>query len=215
MKKIGFCDRYGLTQAVLDGTKSMTRRLEKELDRLVSEYQMKYEEPIRIIEQKWDKGKNRLLIYAHTGIADTDREHVLTLNTRYKLGEIVAVGQSYKNVFTDDELIAFDDGLEIKMSKGWGNKLFVKPDLMPHQIQITDVRVERLQDISEEDCLKEGVTKHMDCHGNVFYYVKGMSSWCFFSREAFAALINSPGVGRKGLWEENPLVISYSFKLVK
>jgi hypothetical protein len=33
MQKIGFCDRYGLTQAVLNGTKTMTRRLEKALER--------------------------------------------------------------------------------------------------------------------------------------------------------------------------------------
>ena len=215
MQKIGFCDKYSLTQAVLDGAKSMTRRLEKELDRLVSEYQMRYEEPIRIIEQKWDKGKNCLLLYAHSGIADTDREHVLRLRTRYKVGEIVAVAQSYKDVFTDDDLIAFDDGLEIKLSKGWSNKLFVKPDLMPHQIQITGVRIEKLQAISDGDCLKEGVIRHMDSCGNCYYYVKGMPSWCFFPREAFAALINRPGVGRKGLWESNPWVICYSFQLVK
>ena len=34
-------------------------------------------------------------------------------------------------------------------------------------------------------------------------------------RESFATLINRPGVGRKGLWEENPFVFAYSFKLIK
>jgi len=30
-----------------------------------------------------------------------------------------------------------------------------------------------------------------------------------------SALINRPGVGRKGLWESNPWVVVYEFKLVK
>ncbi len=180
MQKICFNDHYGLAQAVLNDTKTMTRRLEKKLDSLVSEYEMRYEEPIRIVEQKWDKSKNCLLLYAHSGIADTDCEHVLTLNTHYKLGEVVAVAQAYKDVFSENDLAIFDDGLEIKLSKGWNNKLFVKPVLMKHQIQITGVRIEKLQAISNIDCLKEGVFKHMDSRGNLYYYVKGMSSWYFF-----------------------------------
>jgi len=34
MQKIGFCDRYGLTKAILNGTKTMTRRVEKGLENL-------------------------------------------------------------------------------------------------------------------------------------------------------------------------------------
>ena len=37
--------------------------------------------------------------------------------------------------------------------------LIVKSDLMPHHIKITNIRMEQLQDISEEDCLKEGIHK--------------------------------------------------------
>ena len=33
--------------------------------------------------------------------------------------------------------------------------------------------------------------------------------------KAFATLINRPGVGRKGLWESNPFVVVYEFKLIK
>ena len=35
--------------------------------------------------------------------------------------------------------------------------MFVKADLMPRHIEFTDRKVERLQDISDEDCLKEGI----------------------------------------------------------
>lgn len=42
-------------------------------------------------------------------------------------------------------------------SAGWTNKMFVRANLMKRHIRITDVKVERLRDISEEDCLKEGI----------------------------------------------------------
>ena len=227
MKKIMFNDHYGLTRAVVNGEKTMTRRLERELKHLVAKYEIHYEGPFRVVEQRWDKNKNCLLINAHTGIADTDREHVLTLNTRYKLGEVVAVAQAYKDVFSDNDLAIFDDGLEIKLSKGWNNKLFVKPDLMPHQIQITGVRIERLQDITDEDCIKEGI--YVNPNPPIWreydpyepwppyvnpYKITTIIGFCK-PQFAFAYLIDCPGVGRNGLWESNPWVVVYNFVLNK
>lgn len=84
---------------------------------------------------------------------------------KYKLGEVVAIAQSYKDVDrfhrkgkNADYLEYLDSILpELKLYPGWGNKMFVKADLMPHHIKITGIKVERLQDISDEDCLKEGI----------------------------------------------------------
>ena len=213
MQKIGFCDRYGLTQAVLNGTKTMTRRVEKGLKTFEIEYEVHYIYSMEVINQYWDEEKNSLAIITPQG--------KMKVPTRYKLGEVVAVAQAYKDVFTDDDLIAFDDGLEIKLSKGWSNKLFVKPDLMPHQIQITDVRIERLQAITDDDCLKEGILKksNFPYKKAMPYYFEGRKhEWdnSFRTpRQAFASLINRPGVGRKGLWESNQWVVVYEFKLVK
>jgi hypothetical protein len=88
---------------------------------------------------------------------------------------------------------------------------------MPHQIKITGVRIERLQAISDDDCLKEGVFD-----SNVGYNRFGFRdkhcdhNWYYPTpRKAFAALIDRPGVGRKGLWKSNPFVVVYEFKLVK
>lgn len=99
---------------------------------------------------------------------------------------------------------------------GFNNKMFVAADMMIHQIRITDVRVERLQDISDEDCIKEGVRKVVNENGiYVQYYVGKGDNACSFEnpREAFAHLINK--VSRKDVWKENPYVFVYDFELVK
>lgn len=193
MQKIGFCDRYSLTHAVLNGKKTMTRRVIKDVS--IIQHLNELEEDDKI----------------HTQNADI--EIIKVKIARYKLGEVVAVAQAYNDFYNDE-----CDPRQFPEGKGWTNKMFVKPSLMPHQIQITGVRIERLQDITDEDCLKEGVVKF-----DYGFFVPNLyripSRGVLYSyktpREAFAALINSPGVGRKGLWESNPWVICYSFKLVK
>lgn len=70
----------------------------------------------------------------------------------YKVGEIVAVAQSYCDFYDDT-----NDPRIFPSGAGWTNKMFVRADLMPHRIRITNVRIERLQDISDEDCIKEGI----------------------------------------------------------
>ncbi len=224
MQKIGFCDRYGLTKAVLNGTKTMTRRLEKALERTVEDYKKKYSEEPVIKYQEWVKEGNFLRVHC---------EHaLLSFQTRYKLGEVVAVAQAYKDIeeYNPDsyEDVMLDQGTicesshpysHLMRSGGWDNKMFVRPDLMPHQIKITDIRIERLHDISDEDCIKEGIL-HSDKYAMPYGIPdskapNGGFFWHSFPREAFAALINRPGVGRKGLWESNPFVVVYEFKLLK
>ena len=82
-------------------------------------------------------------------------------------------------------------------------------------IRITNVRVERLQDISDEDCLREGVIE--DCPG-VQYSFPTEIGYCGqypfeTPREAFAALIDR--LSGKGTWKSNPWVFVYEFELVK
>ena len=136
--------------------------------------------------------------------------------SRYKVGEVVAVAQPYETFMSVHELC--ERGLYT--SAGAHNSMFIKPLLMPHQIQITDIKVERLHDITEEDCLKEGVW--IDSHREVLddniytvdVFLKHYCQWHFPSaREAFSFLIDK--VSGKGSWERNPWVFAYSFKLVK
>lgn len=189
MKRISFKDSGGLnlTQAVLSGRKTMTRRA--------------------VIEQV----EIDAMVYAE-GKSEFTRvkfEYVLK-HSPYKVGEVVAIQQAYKEVYKE----LFNDEISQKISQetaGWNNKMFVKATIMPHHIRITDVRVERLQDISDEDCLREGILTITDMHDITNYYF-GESDEYYTPRKAFAALIDK--VSGHGTWDSNPLVWTYSFELV-
>ena len=137
--------------------------------------------------------------------------------SRYKVGEVVAIAQSYETVYHEQGLETLDMLVSgWKYSKGWRNKLFVCADFMSHHIRITDIKVKRLQDISDEDCLKEGIYEDSGDDKyppSIFYEFEGNKDDGFDTpREAFAALIDK--VSGKGTWESNPYVFVYEFELI-
>lgn len=205
MNKIMFNDKYGLTRAVLDGRKTMTRRIidysknKVFLDLLGDENYMKHEGTL-----SYDYKDDVLRI-------DDDFDCYI-LRPYYKIGEEVAIAQAYNDFFNDEyNPTLFPEGA------GWTNKLFVKAELMPYRIRITNVKVERLQDISDDACLKEGIYKDSgddEFPPSIFYEFEGNKDNGFDTpREAFASLIE--GVSGRGTWEYNPWVLAYEFELIK
>lgn len=206
MKKIMFNDKYGLTKAVLEGKKTQTRRVisDKILDK-IKLFQHEY------LNASCDLLEGKELIEAYM----VNYPEKLP----YNVGEIVAVAQSYRDIC--DECF-WHGAYTVRTSQlyrlaGWSNKMFTSSDEMPHQIRITDVRVERLQDISDEDCLKEGIAPMIvGCEYYVFSFIdkeKGRFLDYKTPREAYAALIDK--VSGKGTWESNPYVFVYDFELIK
>src|SRR5574344_417092 len=213
MQKIMFNDKYGLTEAVLDGSKRMTRRICK-----VQRPSDKWRIVFPIIGQLINP---ECLPYAYAWRNDKTEEYTDWCVPRYKVGEIVAVAQSYEsineNYFNNNDPMRFYYKQQTENLKGWNNKMFVRADLMPHQIQITDIRLERLQDISDEDCIAEGIYKgqcgSIETHFMDAYYFKGNIQPYCTPRDAYAELIDK--VSGKGVWESNPYVFVYEFKLIK
>lgn len=205
MKKIMFNDKYGLTDAVLRGTKTQTRRLPS--PRLIEQYNS-------LLEEYELASKNVGVPCSVVSVED-----FLLERAPYKVGEVVAVAQNYKDAGVGFEDLAKDaDILSIKSKvKGYSNKMYVKAKLMPHQIKITNVRIERLQDISDEDCLKEGIEKEERTDGKYFYKFFDARREVFVRlrtpREAFAVLTDK--VNGMGTWWRNPYVFMYEFELVK
>ena len=185
MKKIMFNDNFGLTKAVLEGRKTMTRR---------------------IIDYKTLSGANDYVQRIHgTGLDFLD---YLLEHSRYKVGEEVAIAQKYSQIFTEADLSKRKGSLgDMITGKAWDNKMFVQADVMPHRIRITDIKVEHLQDISDEDILREGIEKDGDVYS--FNDYEGYKT----PQLAFKSLINR--VSGRGTWEMNPYVFAYSFELVQ
>lgn len=191
MKKIMFNDQYGLTEAVLDGRKTQTRRIA-------------YEKPFKHIRscgfctEGKDKGK----------LAINDGNEIVAKST-YKIGEVVAVAQRYSDIPFNNKM----PGLSI----GWLNKMFVKSSLMPHQIKITNIRCERLHYISTDDCMKEGIfCSHIDGIDDAYSYDATNDAftkkwWYRTPIEAYKMLSCKLHLH----WDSNPLVFVYDFKLVK
>lgn len=203
MKKIMFNDKYGLTQAVLEGRKTQTRRTFLKC------------------------GEESLL----HGITP---EYLISVRSRYLLGETIAIAQKYEDLIKNDEFyrLCGKNGMPlecIKYERGCNNKMFVRADLMSHHIRIPKIRMERLQDISDEDCLKEGICRS-DIKNTLWgvapirgegesgttyeHSVLGYGSWHLFPsvKRAYASLIDR--ISGKGTFESNPYVFVYDFELI-
>lgn len=205
MKKIMFNDRFGLTQAVLDGRKTMTRRIIGNVEKIDSHFDI----------------DDRLI-----GDVFEVSQYAGTVKSIYRIGEEVAVAQSYSNLRevlakrgfkrTDALYDRFYRALQIGEAHdgmpGWDNKMFVCADLMPHRIRITDIRVERLQDISEEDAMREGIKK-MEEGMPYRFDENGKIHLSADPRMLFADLIDR--ISGRGTWERNPWVFAYEFEMIK
>lgn len=195
MKKIMFNDQFGLTQAVLDGRKTQTRRIA-------------YQKPFKRYFNCGfgTEGKDRGKLFVNDG-------NEIVAKSQYKIGEVVAVAQKYSDTIANPKIEDWN-------LAGWNNKMFVRATKMPHQIKITNIHAERLKSISVEDCMKEGIEKwsHEGFNDSFAYDATDKSDvrkWWLFKNpiDAYSALIcRLYGIDT---WISNPIVFVYDFKLIK
>lgn len=216
MKKIMFNDKYSLTQAVLDGRKTMTRRIIK---------------CPRTFKGEWVAGFNIYRRHSDKKIvgwpcmydADEREFDMGEILPKYKVGEVLSIAQRYKDVVekrdeAQETLCLYKIGEKYltmeEMGAGWNNKLFVRADLMPHHIRITNIKIERLQGISDEDCFKEGIFKWDAGQKDIPFYSFHYADIPDYNdpRDAFAELIDK--VSGKGTWASDPYVFVYEFELI-
>lgn len=198
-----FNDKYGLTDLVLSGQKTQTRRIIKSQD------------------ERLDYLRGWSLEYGFAEFGREGEEPLLRILPHYYVGEMVAVAMSYKSIYervAKTWEYAEEYKREYEKLAGWNNKMFTNTKMPFAQIKITNIRVERLQDISDEDCLKEGIIEHiaeiMPNYPPYTQYCCGISEvYCDTPRQAFVSLIDN--INGKGTWESNPYVWAYDFELAK
>ena len=103
-------------------------------------------------------------------------------------------------------------------------------------LEITDVKVERLAEISKEDAIKEGATSRPNCHGYANRYEGWCMNWnkvgeaskwasnrktlsesdvCMGSAQyAFGNFWNATHKKLEEKWEANPWVFAYEFEII-
>lgn len=222
MKKIMFNDKFGLTKAVLEGRKTMTRRMIKQPP--YENFDIAFPAPDVAFDEK-----HPLCGAFCWANKDNLDEHTEWIRPQYKVGEEVAVAQAYTQIFSDEFFTPEQENGLIKevekLSAGCTNKMFVKAELMPRRIRITNVKIQRIRDISDEDCLKEGVVECVREIGGAKvkkYYPsqrhadatikRGWGVVYDTPRAAFARLID--WVSGDDVWAKNPYVFVYEFELL-
>ena len=196
-----FNDKYGLTEAVLAKRKTQTRRF------------ITNKEMLEII-RNFDYPSSFFLVYDRFVLNPDLRKRFINNRRvmRYHMNETVAIAQSYADITPQAD---WANCMTRKEEIGWNNKMFVRAEDMPHHIRITNIRIERLQDIKIEDCLKEGLWMAHDVglEGMTYWY-HGLTNSSFRTpQDAYASLIDH--ISGKGTWASNPYVFVYEFELIK
>ena len=197
MKKRMFNDKFALTYLVIQGKKTMTSDILPELGAETE------------LVGTNDKGEFEFRIGGNY--------ETVAIKPKFKVGEVVAVAQSYHTLNKMGYLAPEWLDHTCESSAGYDNKMFVRADLMPHQIRIEKVKCELLQEISDEDCIKEGILKQPfnDFPEDMYlpYQNCKEEEVKYTPRYAFAELINK--IFGKNTWEKNPYRIAYEFTLIE
>ena len=213
-----------MVQAILEGRKTQTRRIVKSEPKinddtdleLIPDWDGKYDDPLTLFF--YYKGTKTRSIYYDCQLPLAQIGDILWVRESFQysdeLDEPFWYKQKYKEDYTQE---AFD---RIK----WKPSIHMPKEAARIFLEVTNVRVERLQDISEDDAIAEGVFfdktfKKYDC------YLCGTEKWHnqenimredgFFDnpKESFQSLWES--INGQDSWKANPWVWVYEFKVVE
>lgn len=185
-----------MIQAIIAGQKTMTRRILK----------VKGCKPF-IPDNTWD--------------IDSISKWNKDFNPYGKVGDILWVRETFSNgnienkKHTGFRYKADDESFNVK----WKPSLFMPKDACRIFLEITEIRIERLQEISNEDCINEGIKREIfpptgeQCF--YFYPCKDLrdDSYLDCPKTSFYSLWKSIN-GQKN-WDDNPFVWVISFNRVE
>lgn len=217
----GICFKEPLFHAILKGDKTQTRRIMKpQADEVIFDDFTAYGRHFGSIEED-SYGFDWRPIYPRFKKGD-----VVYLKEPYQLA-VVDESPGYGYFYGASDIRDFSEDLswfkETIPDEDWcrkwnkyqdkrRNKLFMPASAARHYIKITAVRPERLQDISEKDCIKEGIVEIMPQYGwDITYTIPGSGRGFHNPQQAYACLIDS--IDGKDTWESNPWMWVYDFEL--
>jgi hypothetical protein len=194
-----------MVHAILDRRKTQTRRVIKDKD----------------ITNNFDIDVDGS-VYAYIDQATGD-SYPPTAIAKYQVGDILWVRETWSRdesgeyVYRTNYGTTEDDSFPPSMFK-WKPSIHMPRDAARIFLKVTNVRVERLQDITEEDAIAEGVSWLDEaCYSNngwtpTLYDPDSGGSPVF--RDGFTALWDSINAKRGYSWDTNPWVWVYEFEKI-
>ena len=168
-----------MVQAILGDRKTMTRRIVK-------------------FPKDFD-GRNVYSNDPHGLKYSRSDDMIERLFPKYKVGDVLWVRETFQTL--PPNMVFYKADKENKATGNWKHSIFMPREAARIFLKVTRVRVERLQDISGEDAMKEGVK------------IESMWPLCIGdSYRAFSILWES--INGKGSWDANPWVFVYDFEKV-
>lgn len=208
-----------MVKAILDGKKTMTRRVVKFRDFTTDSITPLH---IELVDGKYCLFNERngwLIGYPKCKFGEIgdrlwvrETHHVVGGTADYEIEEIKQGLQDIKNFASYKA-----DGYGNPCDGGWTSPMFMPRWASRILLEITDIRVERLNDISEADCEKEGFrfyplsricfkpcsTKHPSGHGSNNY------------KSIFGEYWDTLNAKKGYPWSSNPWVWVVEFKVVE
>lgn len=106
-----------------------------------------------------------------------------------------------------------DERWDVVKELPWKPSIFMPKEAARIFLRVTDVRVERLQDITEEDAIAEGVEKITLRDNTPCYKSYGHTQGYGNAVDSFYSLWES--IHGESAWKENPWVWAYSFERIE
>ena len=197
-----------MVQAILEGRKTQTRRIIKPQPKkgiIATAFDFKkgfYASKIKIEE-------------------NPDRFEITKLfNPKYQTGDILWVRESFAKppIYAFGVKYIYKAGFNESIC-GWKPSIHMPKEAARIFLEVTNVRVERLQDISEEDAIAEGIDKKGDLYFNYFESKLlgiGLQKEYFYKeipKVSFMSLWSK--INGEDSWNANPWVWVYEFKVVE
>ena len=194
-----------MVQAILNGRKTQTRRIVKPQPESIDHAHHKiipYNGSVEFLHNslKCPYGKVGDVLWVRETYTKLLPEHFITSLYVYK-ADCDLGGEE-----------ARQDYIKAGYPYQWKPSIFMPKEACRIRLEITDIRVERLQDISKEDAIAEGIDVKMNgIHPNYRDY-KYSDSWLsnpYWSYNTLWEKING-----NGSWEKNPWVWAITFEKI-
>lgn len=199
-----------MVRAVLGGQKTVTRRIIKPQPKMILSFRIagdsfnKWSYPPKTAWELWGEK------FRHTEeISESDMKKIW--NPPYNTDDIMYVRETWQclNPYSDKEYVyrASCDADYAKDIGKWHPSIHMPKEAARIWLKVTDVQVERLQDITAQQAEKEGMTEKQKS-------VLSMDEYWYWFKELWNSTIKKAEIDKYG-WSSNPWVWVIEFERCK